>query len=80
MLKTNIISFKADIKPQQTGFNNYRQSETPQMSYYPNDIIDIQAEAERKALKKQKQKERLEKYGVYGTVAIGAALVVVFMH
>ena len=65
MLNIRNTAFRAT--PVQPAINyNYKQQQMP--------MIPVEESSADKEVKKQKQKEKLEKWGTYGTVAIGAAL------
>ena len=68
----NLISFKSD----NINFNPKRTTAPmPQDMTMPDDEFIMQNEALRKAAKKEKQQENLQKMSAYGTVAIGVGLV-----
>ena len=73
MLNIRNTAFRAI--PTQPAINyNYKQPSTPVIT--PEDMLNTQIEIDKKSAKKEKQRENLEKWGVYGTCSIGAILLV----
>src|SRR5574344_401504 len=73
MMNITGVNFKADTNTPQSIFNNSKQ-QIP----IPNgeDLFEMQMmDFDKQMKKKQKRKERLETWGVYGTIGIAGALI-----
>ena len=73
MLTISPINFKADNKQTSSMFNP--KYNTPQIPMdYGEDTLDLMA-MQKEMQKKQKRQENLQKWGVYGTCAIGGGII-----